>query len=81
MDFIQIVKIYLNYIMSENEEPKLLLNKENLINELNSFSFLIPISEKSFKLESFIFLILSSCIIKRKSLAFSFLLTISCFFL
>ena len=35
--------------MSENEEPKLLLNKENLINELNSFSFLIPISEKSFK--------------------------------
>lgn len=46
MDFIQIVKIYLNYIMSENEEPKLLLNKENLINELNSFSFLIPISEK-----------------------------------
>ena len=49
MDFIQIVKIYLNYIMSENEEPKLLLNKENLINELNSFSFLIPISEKGFK--------------------------------
>ncbi len=49
MDFLEITKIYLNYIMSENEAEKMLLNKEELINDLNSFSFLIPISENKFK--------------------------------
>lgn len=45
MDFLEITKIYLNYIMSENEAEKMLLNKEELINDLNSFFFITYIRE------------------------------------